>query len=57
MADNAAPALGCRNKSTQWMNFANDWQELILGASATQESYLDVEKMFDAGVDESFRFP
>jgi hypothetical protein len=24
MADNAAPSLGCRNKSTQWMNFVND---------------------------------
>ncbi len=57
MADQAAASLGCRKKPTQWMIFANDSQELIAGASATQESYHCVEKKFDTSVDETFLFP
>ena len=56
MADQAAASLGCRKKPTQWMIFANDSQELIAGASATQESYHCVEKKFDADVDDVFDF-
>jgi hypothetical protein len=38
------------------MIFADDRQELIVGAIATQESYHCVEKKFDTDVDEAFRF-
>ncbi len=42
-----------RKKPTQWMIFA----EIIIGAFVTQETFHCVEKKFDAGVDEAFRFP
>ncbi len=57
MADHAALSLECRKKSTQWINFADDRLELIVGASATQDSYQGVEKKSDVGVVYSFRFP